>query len=314
MKSPRFLVPRRRAGFTLIELLVVIAIIAILIGLLLPAIQKVRDAAMRTQCGNNLKQIGLGCHNYHNVYKRLPQGWVVTPETQPKPGWPWTVLLLPYIEQDDVYKTLKPDLPLPDGPPKAADVVTQSALSVYRCPADLGADPSPFYDNYATSNYVCNRTLFGPDLSDEHPANLRMQDIRDGTSNTLMVGERDGYRTFAAVWVAACPSGVNDSTGSFEGRPGRGLNSPYSATGPFPPAVGDDVFNYPQRLEFSSLHGGNVVGFVFADGSVHFISDTIDADPSDSWDNNNWANKSNFTLQNLYWPTDGNIINEHFLN
>jgi len=204
-------------------------------------------------------------------------------------------------------------LTLPNGPPPAT-AYTQVSLPVYRCPADPGADSNPFYDNYGTNNYVCNRTLFGPDVSDEHPANLRLMDIRDGTSYTLMVGERDGFRTFAAVWAAALPAGTNDSTGSFEGRPGKGMNSPYAANGPFPPASSDDVFTYAQRLEFSSMHGGNVVGFVFADGSVHFISDIIDADPSDSWDNVNWANKTNFTLQNLYWPQDGNPVHEAFLN
>ena len=310
MNSPRFLVPRRRVGFTLIELLVVIAIIAVLIGLLLPAVQKVRAAAARSQCANNLKQIGLGCHNYYDNHKRLPPGWVVTPEIQPQPGWPWTVLILPYIEQEQLYKTLNPDLTLPDGPPNPPPAELQAPLPVYRCPADPGADTSPFYDLYGTSNYVCNRALFGPDLSDHHPANLRLSDITDGASYTLMVGERDGYRTFAADWVAALPKGTNDSTGSFEGRPGRGMNSPYNVNGPFPPANADDVFNYPQRLEFSSMHDGNVVGFVFADGSVHFLSDTIDVDPSDSWDNANWANKSNFTLQNLYWPKDGNPVNK----
>jgi prepilin-type N-terminal cleavage/methylation domain-containing protein len=297
---------RRTRAFTLIELLVVIAIIAILIGLLLPAVQKVREAANMTRCQNNLKQIGLAMHAYHDVNGLLPQGYVINSTNQPDPGWSWSVLILPYLEQAIVYNTFNPNLATPNGPatPPAGNALLP--LKVFLCPSDSGPGPAnPWYNNFAKSNYVCNRALCGPNMNTNGPANLKLVDIKDGTSNTLMVGERDSFYTFAAIWSAAYQSTY--STASFEGRPGRGLSVPYQNGGPFPPASSQTAFNYAERLEFSSTHPRSV-GFVFADGSVHMISMNVDADPNDSWDDSSWATTTNFTLQDLYWPSDGHPI------
>src|SRR5207247_1332011 len=105
----------RLAGFTLIELLVVIAIIAILIALLVPAVQKVRAAAARTQCMNNLKQIGLGMHMYQDQFRTLPPGWLTSSNgaVAPSPGWSWSLLILPLIEQGVIYNLINPNISTP---------------------------------------------------------------------------------------------------------------------------------------------------------------------------------------------------------
>src|SRR3954469_22350752 len=144
----------RRVAFTLIELLVVIAVIGILIALLIPAVQKVREAASRTQCSNNLKQIALGLHSFHDTNRHFPAS-VVDP-TQPDPAqvgwnggantftWSWNTFLLPYVEQENVYKALAPDTRTGDQAITAAQsdanlqAVFQTPLSVYTCPSDDG--------------------------------------------------------------------------------------------------------------------------------------------------------------------------------
>ena len=149
---------RSRRGFTLIELLVVIAIIAILAGLLLPAVQKVREAANRTTCSNNLKQMGLGLHNYHDQYGSFPAGeishlsdpaWRIptgncngeAPELGP--GWGLFALLLPFIEQDNLHHSIRFDLPVTD---PANDEPRRTPVKIYLCPSDTGPALVSVYD------------------------------------------------------------------------------------------------------------------------------------------------------------------------
>jgi prepilin-type processing-associated H-X9-DG protein len=129
------------------------------------------------------------------------------------------------------------------------------------------------------------------------PAALSIQRIPDGSSNTILVGERDSYRNIGAIWIGRSTA----TSASFEGRPGRGLNIPYPGSPPPPTGTGDC-----QRLAFSSGHTGGV-NFLFADGSVHFLSNNVPADPSaDACAFP--AATGNFLLQNLIHPGDGNAI------
>src|SRR6266852_4686899 len=144
---------RNRRGFTLLELLVVIAIIAVLIGLLLPAVQKIRESANRMQCLNNLKQMGVALHNYHDAYGSFPAGFIST-LTDPSwrfggncnafppergPGWSFFVLMLPYLEQN-LYRSIRLDLPIMD---PANDTPRRTSVKSYLCPSDAGTEIIP---------------------------------------------------------------------------------------------------------------------------------------------------------------------------
>ncbi len=184
--------PRR--GFTLIELLVVIAIIGILIALLLPAVQKVREAANRVQCANNLKQIGLAFHSYHDVNDRLPDGGkngsdapVSDPNATTYPSsrkeWSWTWQILPYIEEQNLAQL----------PQTTANdrLIEKTPVKIYYCPSRR---PPALYDGYAKVDYAGNGGTGGDGsggtLIRMGAGRIRLADITDGTSNTLLLGEK----------------------------------------------------------------------------------------------------------------------------
>jgi prepilin-type N-terminal cleavage/methylation domain-containing protein/prepilin-type processing-associated H-X9-DG protein len=229
----------RRQAFTLIELLVVIAIIAILIALLVPAVQKVRESASLTQCVNNLKQIGLALHNYHDTYNVFPPGYVdgntdpnSTPDNDVGPGWGWASYLLPYLEQGNVFNQINFNVPVGSGVNTA---VSQISLSVFQCPSDPYQQDVGLYDSNFTNiiatvahgNYVgCNgwEECFngasgnpgGGVGTDGEPGNLgvggvgvfyrnsktRIADVTDGMSNTIFAGERSGNHS-PTTWTGA---------------------------------------------------------------------------------------------------------------
>jgi prepilin-type N-terminal cleavage/methylation domain-containing protein/prepilin-type processing-associated H-X9-DG protein len=217
-------------GFTLIELLVVIAIIAVLIGLLLPAVQKVREAAARTQCQNNLKQLGLALHNYNDVYGKVPPGgagpnppsdnFIVLPAGTPN-NHAWSYRLLPFIEQDNLFRNDLPNAPgyfyyhpeIATNYPAHYLAVT-TPLKIYRCPSsghsDHGQMYAPFqggpdpknwtFDDFATMEYV---GIAGSDRRVDNNSmpilgmmyrnsDIKLLDATDGTSNTMVIGEYSG--------------------------------------------------------------------------------------------------------------------------
>jgi prepilin-type N-terminal cleavage/methylation domain-containing protein/prepilin-type processing-associated H-X9-DG protein len=268
----------RRRGFTLVELLVVIAIIGILIGLLLPAVQAAREAARRAQCTNNLKQIGLACHNYHDALGSFPSGYLATadyPDTTP--GWGWAAVLLPYVEQSPLHSQLNFSLPV------ESSAAIQTMVAVFLCPSD-SPSPSAFAVTDATWGTIVQAApssyaaTVGDDSceADDATANgvfyrnsrTRMADIIDGTSQTALLGDR-AWADTQGIWAGAPHGGVV--------RPGP--RNPWQTTTASSATfvlVHNNFINVKDDADgglddFSSYHPGGA-NILFADGSVHFIA------------------------------------------
>jgi prepilin-type N-terminal cleavage/methylation domain-containing protein/prepilin-type processing-associated H-X9-DG protein len=281
-----------RPGFTLIELLVVIAIIAILIGLLVPAVQKVREAAARTQCTNNLHQIGLALHNFHDSYKHFPSGIMVPIGTgsgmvfpsscprcsqDPMPGYwgSWLTWIEPYIEQDNLYKQLiltGREYGYCMGPTSPGATV----IKTYICPSDYVPKQTIQYTGiyyFGVNSYFGNAgtsawPVSGASLNGVlyYNSTVRFTDITDGTTNTFLVGER--YSKDPNVddanlsdWRGWAWTNYN-SGGDHLGDTSWPMNSKAAQ-------IGVDA----RKCNFGSGHP-NGANFALCDASVRFMSNT----------------------------------------
>jgi prepilin-type processing-associated H-X9-DG protein/prepilin-type N-terminal cleavage/methylation domain-containing protein len=272
-----------RTAFTLLELLVVIAIISILVGLTLSAVQSVRAAAARARCGNNLRQVGLALHQYHDVARRLPPGITVGGPSEVMPYVSWNARILPFLEQEalwrqvvDAYAIDRNFLHVPPHSARATVVLP------FACPLDdrvftpsMAMKDHPAFTSYLGvegSNQVSRDGLLFRD------SRVRFADILDGTSNTLMVGERPPSANEVLGWWYAGWGQSQDGSGEMVlgvRETNIGTYAPNCPDGPYHFKAGR-TFNQCDVFHFWSPHSGGA-NFAFADGSVRFLSYSADS-------------------------------------
>ena len=320
----------RRRGISLVEVLVVVAVIGILLALFLPASQSSREAARRLACQNNLKQIGIALHNYHDVHLRFPPGYaprLVAPDNRWEPRYStyaWGTLILPFVEQATLYNAIDPSGPsLEDAveDPKKAPLFVKP-LAIYCCASDTGGDTlesAPIPPEHKTldvdgngqlgpsnlfggvSNYVGSAGYFATyhpgspvpgtllPFNGEHtgPNNglfysgspVSMADITDGTSNTFAIGERAWFQG-AALWVGCAnilgggPGGAPVCLGRVYWKINEFPDPPGTKIHPGDGNVINGIRN--AREGFGSYHPGGS-SFLFADGSVKFVSENLES-------------------------------------
>jgi prepilin-type N-terminal cleavage/methylation domain-containing protein/prepilin-type processing-associated H-X9-DG protein len=273
-----------RAAFTLVELLVVIAIIGTLVGLLLPAVQTARESARRSSCTNNLKQIGLGLHQHHDAFKRLPPSAIKSgydPLNRNRAGWGWTLAILPYLEQQPLYDQIY-TISAPTNMNAAKKDLARVPINTLLCPSCnvVPAATEAAYGSHGLgkSNYLGNG---GPicaysGSADQQKtvslgaltrvAGLEFKHVTDGLTKTFMVGEAGGTPATAAdaakvpgLWTGV--SGADQTQQEVVRWTYQKLNSGQLAPG--------------NPRAFGSFHPGGA-NFVMCDGAVRFIDDFIE--------------------------------------